>query len=328
MNEVKTVKFRMLSKALSPITHMMGSEGNESVINRTNVYYDGNVHAVPTLSGNAIRHKMIREPGALSLVNACGLYGKLNIDQANYLFYGGSLTESTIADNLKKIAEMQELLPLFRLLGGSLKNQVVSGSLLVSMGTLICRENRETLELSLSDDLLAGLPTLRSCEDFVSGWQYTRGDAKRKQELLSVDDLESPAKSNLMIYNGQHVIPGAVFYHDLILQSVSRLEVGAVWACLKDWEAAGGVIGGSSRIGHGRLKTEVYVEGHDFFGSDLGLDAYETEYREHIEKNKDRIVNWLNEVFPSFANPPKEKGKKATQADVLEAIADVGACAE
>ncbi|MCL1789848.1 MAG: hypothetical protein FWG40_00565 [Peptococcaceae bacterium] len=328
MNEIKTVKFHMLSRALAPITHMMGSEGNESVINRTNVYHDGHVHAVPVLSGNAIRHKMVREPGAMLIVNACGLYGKLNIDQANYLFYGGSLTESSVSDNLQRIAEMQELMPLVRLLGGSLKNQIVSGSLSVSMGILVCRENRGTLELCLPDELLAGLPELRSCEDFVSGWQYTRSDARKKPELLDMENAAEAAedKSNLMIYNGQHVIPGAMFYHDFILHNVSRLEVGALWACLKDWEASGGVIGGSSRIGHGRLKTEAYVGGENVFGDEIDLDAYEAEYREHTANNADKIKEWLDVMFGTPIRGQK-KSKKSTQAEVLE-VANVDIDAE
>lgn len=80
---------------------------------------------------------MVREPGALYIVDMLGLRGKLNIDQANYLFTGGSLTESSTNDNLKRIAEMQHLFPLLRLLGGSLRNQVIGGSLFVLRGIMI-----------------------------------------------------------------------------------------------------------------------------------------------------------------------------------------------
>ena len=323
MNEIKTLKIHCLSETLSPLTHMMGVSGNEALINRTKVASGGQIYDVPMLSGNAIRHKMIREPGALFLLSACGLVeekdghivGKLNVDQANFLFYGGSLTESSISDNLKKIAEMQELLPLIRLLGGSLKNQVIAGSLLVSMGSLICEENKETLSKIMPFDL----PLLRSCEDYVSSWQYTRGDASKMPELLK-DDTELDDKSNLMIYCGQHVIPGAMFYHSFILQKVSRLEAGALYAALQDWQKlGGGIMGGSGRIGHGKMDTDIYVEGSNFFGDEIGLEACASEYREHTRKNADKIVAWLNECFPARApKATKSKTKKPAGLDDSE----------
>jgi len=313
MNEIKTVRIHALSTAISPLSHMMGVQGNESILNRAKVMSGGQIHEVPVLSGNAIRHKMVREPGASHIVQSVGLYGKLNIDQANYLFYGGSLTESAIADNLKKIAEMQELLPLYRLLGGSLKNQVISGSLLVSAGTLVCDENRETLEKLLPPHLIQGTPELRSCEDYVSGHQYTRGDARKKPGAVS-PDADTDDKTGLMIYSGQNVIAGAVFYHSFILQNVSRLEVGALAACVQDWQKDGGTIGGMARIGHGKLETKLCVDGGNFFGDEIDLCAYADEYRAHVLDNRESIVAWLADAFPDkpkAAKPPKTKEKDA-----------------
>jgi len=312
MNEIKTVKIHCLSTAVSPLTHMMGTSGNESIINRTRIIADGRICDVPVISGNAIRHRMVREPGAMFIIKTCELMGKLTVDVANYLFYGGSLTDSAIADNLRRIADMQELLPLYRLLGGSLKNQVISGSLLVSMGTLVCEENREVLGKLLPEEMLPGLPELRSCEDFVSGWQYTRGDISKKPEIIKdadaarmavdtetgeITEIHAPSKSNLMIYGGQHVIPGAIFYHSFVLQNVSRLEVGALYAAIKDWQADGGVIGGQGRIGHGKLDTVIYPEGNNFFGDAVDLEAYEQEYREHTKVNAPKIIDWLTDAF-------------------------------
>jgi len=312
MNEIKTLRIHCLSTALSPLTHMMGLSGNEQLINRTKIISGGRVCDVPSLSGNALRHTMVRAPGADFIVDACNLRGKLTIDRANFLYYGGSLTDSAIADNLNKIAEMQELLPLYRLLGGSLKNQVLAGSLQVSMGVLVCDENRETLDKLLPDELLYGLPELRSCEDYVSGWQYTRGDAVKKPGLLA-PDADTPDKSNLMIYSGQHVVTGAVFYHDFILQNVSRLEVGAVYAAISDWKDRGGAVGGQSRIGHGKLDTVLYCDADDFFGSAVNLSDYEAEYRDHTRANAERITAWLNDTFPAVRPLPKKKAADAVQ---------------
>ena len=328
MNEFKTLKIHSLLTAVSPLTHMMGVAGNESVINRTKVFADGRICDVPVISGNAIRHSLIREPGAMFVVKTCGLEGKLSIDTANYLFYGGSLTESSaIAANLTKIAAMQELLPLYRLLGGSLRNQVISGSLLVSMGSLVCEENREILQHQLPEELLVDLPELRSSGDFVSNWQYTRGDASRDPEQIAPDDAGG-GKSNLMIYGGQHIIPGAVFYHNFVLQNVSALEVGALVASIKDWQAGGGIIGGMGRAGHGKMDIAIYANGANFFGDSLDLDAYESAYRQHTQDKATEIVGWLEDAFPvqSHVGKGKTPAKAAVvQTDWFGAVPEAGA---
>jgi hypothetical protein len=281
----------------------MGTSGNEAIINRESVLFDGSVRQVPVLSGNAIRHRMIREPGALHLIKTCELEGKLNLDQANFLFNGGNLTESSPTENIAKIGEMQELIPLIRLLGGSLRNQVIGGSLIAGRGILVCEENRETIEKMLPDNFELPEIRLRSCEDFIDQYQYTRGDArKRKDANLIVDEVDSDG-TNLMIYSGQSVITGAMFYHQFILQNVSTLEIGALLNSLYEWDEAGATIGGSARIGHGKLQTYFLIE------VDLGNKKKEpkeliTAYKKHCEKNKEKISDWLLNTFPS--NPKRK----------------------
>jgi hypothetical protein len=311
MSEIKTVRIHCLSEALSPITHMMGTAGNEAIINRERVYSGGQLYDVPVLSGNAIRHKMVREAGALFLLEACGLVGKLNIAQANFLFYGGTLSESSTSDNLKTIGDMQRLLPLIRLLGGSLTNQVLGGSLIVSRGILVCQENRERLQQMMPPELFGGITWLRSCEDFISNFQYTRGDARKKPVVLAESD-GNEADSNLMIFSGRSIIPGAVFYHDFILQNVSHHEVGALYAALMDWQKlGGGIIGGSARIGHGKLNTIIYTD------SDIDLEACEAQYREHVRQNADAAAAWLKETLP--AAKPRGRAKKGADEAIEEA---------
>lgn len=300
MDLIKTCKIHCISETLSPLTHMMKTAGNESLINREKVYCNGDIYNIPVLSGNAIRHKMIREPGALYIIKACGLEGKLKLDQANYLLNGGCLSESSTTDNLRKIAEMQELLPLIRLLGGSLKNQVVGGSLIVLRGILICEENKETINKFLPEDYKIENSPLKSFEEFVSQYNYTRGDAIKRNDasILIKEQEKGSGKSNLMVYNGQTVIPGALWYHGFILQNISPLEVGALLHSLQQWEKNNSVIGGYSRIGHGKIKTEIFFEdGTDFFGSDLDYYKIISDYIEHIDKNKKQIINWLNISF-------------------------------
>lgn len=299
MKDIGTVKIHCISEALSPLTHMMGVSGNESIINREYVLHDGTMKSIPVISGNAIRHKMVREPGALFLVDTLGLRGKLTIDQANYLFTGGSLSESSISDNLRRIADMQILFPLLRLLGGSLRNQVVGGSLFVLRGVMVCEENRYAIEKSLPDGFSLPEQALKSCEDYVRPYQYTRGEAARRSdagELL--DTVDAKADSNLMIYAGQSVIPGALFYHGFVLYNVSRLEIGAMIHSLRRWAENDGTIGGMARIGHGRLNTSIVFEPtEDFFGGAVDADECASAYVEHVENHAEACVAWLNDAF-------------------------------
>lgn len=317
MNLVKHCKIHAISEALTPLTHMMGTSGNETIINREAVFFRGGIRHVPAISGNAIRHRMIREPGALYLVKALGLYGKLTIDQANYLFNGGSLTESSTAENLGRIAEMQSLFPLLRLLGGSLRNQVVGGSLLVQRGQLVCEENRDTIQKQLPEGYHLPEATLRASDEFVSGLQYTRGDAGKRADAGDIlAEIPEAGGSNLMIYSGQSIIPGALFYHGFILQNVSPLEVGAILHALGQWVEAGGTIGGSARIGHGRLKTSIFFEGgENFFGDELNPAEVVADYIRHVEANKAECARWLSDAFPA------KKGKKQKDAEPAPAAA-------
>jgi len=299
MKTIGTLKIHMLSTAASPITHMMGVQGNESILNREKVLHDGDVVDVPVLSGNALRHRMIREPGALYLVDACGLRGKLNIDQANYMFTGGSLTESSTTDNLWSIAKLQEISPLYRLLGGSLRNQIIGGSLFVGRGVLVCDENKTTLEKVYPEVFDMDLGELLPANKFISKYQYTRGDASRMKDAASmVENLEEHVHTNLMIYAGESVVQGAIFYHDLVLYNVSPLEVGAALHAVTAWQNAGGTIGGSARIGHGRLNTVISFQGvEDWFGNEYSVPQLIADYMVHVDQNKEAFAGWLAENF-------------------------------
>lgn len=302
MKKIGTVKIHCISEVKSPLTHMMGISGNESIINREKVLHGNIIKDIPVVSGNSLRHKLVREPGALYLIDELGLRGQLNIDQANYMFTGGSLTESSINENLKKIADMQNFFPLFRLLGGSLKNQVIGGSLFSLRGIMVCEENREQLKSLLPGEYILPDESMKSCEHFITNYQYTRGSAEKMDvayEIISENDHEKDIKSNLMIYNGQAILPGALFYHGFIMQNISRLEIGALLLSIKLWHESGAFIGGMSRIGHGKVELSMFAESlKDFFNSDVDFEKCISDYKNHVIENKQNCIDWLNESFP------------------------------
>jgi hypothetical protein len=176
----RTYKIHCLSTAVSPITHGRGSEGNETVIARRPIVTPTGVRWVPVLSGNAMRHKAVREPGARFLVERWGLEGKLSMRQLNFLFHGGTLSESTARQDPASIARLHRLFPLLRLIGGSLPDAILPGSLHVLEGVLCCRETYPILRSIAAGIGAAGMDVpanLRPAETFVDSMQYVRMDA-------------------------------------------------------------------------------------------------------------------------------------------------------
>ena len=294
---MKTFTIHCLSEAVSPITHNSGTAGNESMIAREPVHTERGVVYVPFLSGNALRHRTVREPMAKWLISAYELQGKLSKEQLNFLLHGGNLTMSTAMENTQRIAEMQRLWPLLRLCGGALPDQILSGSMDVWRGTLLCEENRQTCESVLrsldgSESLVTG--PLIPAERYLSGYQYTRGDAGKTGLAADRDDL---IDSNLMIYSGQAVTRGAMFLHGYVLKHVSELEKGCLLFALRLWQFSGGTIGGNARLGHGRLSTKLIGTADD----QAAVDAY----IQHVWDHKAEAVAWLEDAFVRKLKPKK-----------------------
>ena len=173
-----TYKILALSEVLSPLTHAKGVEGNESLIAREPVVTPAGVRFIPHLSGNALRHRLVRDPGAWFLIDQWELSGKLAMSQLNFFFHGGNLTQGGNRQNTSRISDMERLFPLIRLLGGSLPDQILSGSLLSWRGTMVCEENRERIfRIAPSGWEFRG-EKLSPAESFVDGYQYTRGDER------------------------------------------------------------------------------------------------------------------------------------------------------
>lgn len=308
-----------LSEAAAPITHMASTSGNEALIAREPVVTARGVQLVPMLSGNAIRHRMIREPGALWLIGSYELRGKLSLPQLNFLLHGGNLTDGGGMEDTRRIADMQRLFPLLRLLGGCLPDQVLAGSLLVGRGTLVCEENRATLGTILGAQA-PGLPErMRAAETFIAGYQYTRGDARKSG--LAPPETNGDGETNLMIFAGQQVTRGAAFVHDFFLPNVSLVELGALLLSLQLWRDSGGTIGGQGARGHGRLETAIICP-------DFDQAEAVAAYRAHAAEHKDEAANWLNSVFAAKAERAAKKAEKKVAAPKKPEPAEKGLFAE
>lgn len=285
-----TLTINNLFEATSLITHMEGHFGNESIIAREKQLYKGEIRSIPFLSGNALRHRMVRESGILYLLEALELKGKLSLDQLNFLMHGGVLYQSSPVSSAQ-IAEMYRTWPLLRLLGGALPGQILHGALMCGRGVLICKENSHYLELEYPQDY----GSLLGAEAFVSKYQYTRGDSQRSlPEAINTEAQDT----GLMIFSGQCLVKGSLFFNKLLCPNISELEVGALLLSLQLWQQSGGTIGGSAAKGHGKLA--LYSDWGGFDPEPL-IEAYKA----HVKSNKESAIAWLTASFK-----PKEKKVK------------------
>ena len=58
-----------LLRTKSPLSHMSGTAGNVAILNTTRKNIGGTIYNLPFLSANAMRHNMVREPGAKFLLD-------------------------------------------------------------------------------------------------------------------------------------------------------------------------------------------------------------------------------------------------------------------
>lgn len=312
----RTHTYRMvcLSKALSPVTHAAGAEGNEQIVATEPVRVGGMVRSVPYLSGNAIRHRLARGAAALYLADAMKLAGAMTLEQLNMLFHGGALTGGAAGRlSARHIADMYRLFPVLRLLGGSLPNQIVPGHMIAERGTLVCRENRERITKLLPPgfELPSGvLPAAASC---VARWQYTRRDVADTQPELAAEAIgetgRDAAASSQMIFAGQSVIAGSLFYHGFICQNVTELELGALLHSILRWQRDGGTIGGQSARGHGRLHLMAAI-----LPSVAQADCI-AQYERHVAAHASECRAFLDTVFTGGEKPKRGKKQKPEAAD-------------
>jgi len=295
-NKTNTYKIYCLLETLSPLTHMMGTSGNESLINREPIIYKNRKVYVPVISGNSIRHRMLRKSGSIYLIKEMGIEGNLNIDQLDFMFYGGRLTQTKTTTNISKIAEMEELFPLFRLLGGSLKNQILAGSLDVWRGLLICEENRETINKYLPEEFQIK-ERLLPADLFIGNYQYTRGDVKNIRDVSSLtkdaEVISEREKSDLMIYNGQQVNRNSLFFHGFSTKYVSEIEIGCLFHSMQLWSEECGTVGGMAAKGHGRVIINYIMN-----NIDINISECVISYINHVKNNKENMIKWLQNNFP------------------------------
>lgn len=283
------MKIFCASTSITPITHQLGTVGNESIVNVEDVRTPLGSRKVPVLSGNAIRHRMIRAPGADYIVDTCGLNGHLSRDVLNLLYHGGLKREKGKSPSLSRIAEMHQLFPLLRLLGACFPEAIVSGELIAYRAMLACRENQSRIN-AIAPEGWQFDGNLAPANSFVERWQYVRGVMKHSMAHSATDKTDVD-DSTMMPFAGTCVIPGAVWVHGFSMSKCSQIEFGCLLHSLQKWDADGATIGGQSSRGHGVLGLSMW--------DDTGYvrDESVALYEEHVKTNADKCSAWLKGCY-------------------------------
>ena len=295
------ITLHMLSTALSPITHMHGTAGNVALLQREAILgEDGQVYSVPCLSGNALRHSLVRAPAARYLCEAVGL-DAMPYQLADLLWHGGRLTKA----NPLTAAATKRLLddvPFLALLGGALPGQILQGGLKVSRGLLVCTEAAGLIERRSG----VSVQNTHGAETFVGSYLYTRGAEENNPEAVA----------DRMIYEGECVRAGAKFYHTMSLETASPLAIGCLIKAIRD---ASKDIGGMGRIGHGELHIEWACDG--ISDENALVSDYEAFLRFDADNIRASLLGLFEEKTEAPAKAEKKsakKGKKSSDAKAKE----------
>lgn len=302
MSRTDTWTLRAILVARSKITHMAGTQGNEALILREPVMTPTGVRLVPSLSGNALRHRLIREPLARHLIETWELDRLLDEYQLDFLFHGGALTEKGGREDLGLQQDVYRLIPLARVLGLNLPSTPIPGQLHMSMGVLFCRENISKLQTMFPVDWMEELD-LRSAAEFVRKWQYTRGDVRCSTSPL-LPDKSAKDETSQGIYAGESVVQNSIFGLEFHIRHVEPVVLGSLLFALNRWQTDNGTIGGQAAKGHG--KFQMFLESPE---NNLNLIQ---QYTTIMASSKQEGVALLRRIFEK---PEPRRGKKTLQAD-------------
>lgn len=315
MQQVASYKFEGLATSLSAISHLGDSAGGTiSVFRREKMLVQGRVMDIPVISGNAIRG-MLRDRGMLFMLRELG-DPVLSPAAFDFLTSGGALSKTAGRGlDIGQARRLRELIPLVGVFGGSCGNQILPGKLQVGKWYPICAEMMQYLPQQYRS-----LPEAQvSIFDMTDLHSFTRMDDKKNdhmQKYLPAPEralLEAPKVTKgkdgkdiatkdvaqQMRYTQEVLIAGVKFSCWLMLQDVTPLEKAAFASALYEWSKAP-FIGGQSRHGLGLidLNFDGWVEVHataQFDEARFAISPAE-EYREHLLKEKDSILEVLREV--------------------------------
>ena len=227
------------------------------------------VMPVPSISGNALRHCLIREPGANRLIQSLGLEPytdrageHLGLGITRFLYGGGQLAAKAKAPSVSDIyeAQIRSAYPIVDAVGGSTDSWLMAESACKVAGWVVCEEN------NVATQAIAGVESQVSIFDYLSEETKTRTGIGGKGK-----------ESGQMIFSYETLAAGLPLIVEILFNPFTQpLTIGAVWQAVHDWADEGGIVGGRSQIGHSRFAMEVLQGSYELQGKAY-LDYLEAE---------------------------------------------------
>lgn len=233
--------------------------------------------AVPVISGNTVRHQLVRAPLRDHLVRRLGVpvafagQGALPLAVEAIFSNGGNIRagakQPTNVYALKGRA--RAAFPALDLLGGVADSFDLGESMLKVHAHLVCRENRRALPAALAETPAARTSAFEMLDQRTETRQATANGIGQ------------------MIRTFEVLAPGTEIYVRLALSPwATALTRGALVCALAEFEGGSPIIGGQSARGYG----EVVVEHLDDLPS-AGADA--ALYEAYLAERGEQMLLWL-----------------------------------
>jgi len=266
------MRHTILLQAVTPIAHGdtvtgIDNQTNTRIFMRQGMIVDGKPGRVPSISENALRAVLFRNPLHDDLLSRLAIErGELPQSVVNLLFSGGNMAAGSKApgDEMTLGHQVKRLYPSLDLLGGAVDGFILPRSRLRMAAWLVAREYAPALRL-IAPDLVAEAEDI-SAYDMLTEETRTRGTG-------------AESDGNQMLYTYETLAAGAKLLVEVSLDmhtpDATRASLAHAIAC---WD---GYIGGQGRQGRGRMAV---------LSSDLvPADAYLA----HVETSRDAMRQGL-----------------------------------
>lgn len=200
---MNTTSYFAIVTALQPISHIGKTVSTGAVFNTESVLYDNKEVEVPYVTGNSMKGTL-RRVGMEVMASLLGLDpdvgGKVSDELNNpltknrltLLWNGGILTsDGGRSVNIDVAAKLAELVPWLAVCGGCVGNQMIHGRIAVHPLTMICKENKERLQLMESS--IAGVT-----HNFLSD------NSNGQIEIITDDEGLRPCRRHLQVQEFTH----------------------------------------------------------------------------------------------------------------------------
>lgn len=266
------MRYTILLQAVTPIAHGdtvtgIDNQTNTRIFMRQGMIVDGKPGRVPSISENALRAVLFRNPLHDDLLSRLAIgRGELPQSVVNLLFSGGNMAAGSKApgDEMALGHQIKRLYPSLDLLGGAVDGFILPRSRLRLAAWLVAREYSPALRL-IAPDLVAEAEGI-SAYDMLTEETRTRGTG-------------AESDGNQMLYTYETLAAGAKLLVEVSLDmhtpDSTRASLAHAIAC---WD---GYIGGQGRQGRGRMAV---------LASDLvPADAYLA----HVEASREAMRQGL-----------------------------------